>query len=157
MHIRSRFPRLKILMFGMSGEEKEFIAAIRRGAIGYLSKDSSTEDILEAVRALSRNEAVIPANMSLALVEFVSGVRTYPSRSPFERVGSLTPREHQLVPLIERGLTNKEIAGRLSISEQTVKNHIRSILGKLNVKSRSTILLQSVLADLSHDPELRAG
>ncbi len=91
------------------------------------------------MRALSRNEAVIPKSLSLALVEFAAGVRTYPLRSAFERAAVLTLRERQLVPLIAAGLSNKQIADRLIISEQTVKNHVRSILHKLHVRNRSKI------------------
>ncbi len=137
--IKSSFPRLKVLLFGMSENEDEFITAIRFGAVGYLLKESSTEEILEGVRALSRNEAVIPKSLSLALVEFAAGVRTYPLRSATERADGLTLRERQLVPLIAVGLSNKQIADRLIVSEQTVKNHIRSILRKLHVRNRSAI------------------
>ena len=131
-------------MFGMSEYEDEFITAIRFGAVGYLLKESSTEEILEGVRALSRNEAVIPKNMSMALVEFAAGVRTYPLRSAIERTDGLTLRERQLVPLIAVGLSNKQIADRLIISEQTVKNHVRSILRKLHVRNRSSIPPQGI-------------
>jgi len=137
--VKARFPRLKVLMLGMSEDEDEFITAIRCGARGYVLRDSSTDDILEAVRALYRNEAVIPKSLTLALVEFAAGVRTYPTRSAYETAAGLTVREHQLVPLIAARFTNKQIADRLGISEQTVKNHLRNILRKLKVKHRFEI------------------
>ncbi len=147
--VKARFPRVKVLMLGMAEDEEEFINAIRYGAAGYLLRDSSTEEILEAVRALHRNEAVIPKSLSLALVEFAAGLRTYPFRTASERAAGLTMREHQLVPLIAVRLTNKQIADRLGMSEQTVKNHLRNILRKLNLKHRSEIPEQLVRANLN--------
>ena len=140
-------------MLGMSEYEEEFITAIRLGAVGYLLKDSSTEDILEGVRALTRNEAVIPKSLSLALVEFAAGVRNYPLRSAIERAVGLTLRERQLVPLIAAGLSNKQIGDRLIVSEQTVKNHIRSILRKLHVRNRSSIPPQGTHPNLYTNSE----
>ena len=137
--IQARFPRVKVLMFDMPDNEDEFIAAMHEGAEGYLLRDASTDDLKEAVRALCRDEAVIPRKLSLSLVEFVSGQRTYPVRSSQGEAAGLTNREHQLVPLITARFTNKQIASRLGISEQTVKNHLRQILHKLNVKHRSEI------------------
>ena len=154
--VKARFPRVKVLMLGMAEDEEEFITAIRYGAAGYLLRDSSLEDILEAVRALHRSQAVIPKSLSLALVEFAAGLRTYPIRIDSESSAGLTMREHQLVPLIAARLTNKQIAGRLGISEQTVKNHLRSILRKLNIKHRFEIAQHvaraSLALDSPHDP-----
>lgn len=149
--VKGRFPRLKVLLLGMPEDEEEFITAIRQGATGYLLKDSSAEDIVEAVRALHRNEAVIPKSLSLVLVEFAAGMRVYPMRSAFELRAGLTIREHQLVPLIAARFTNKQIADRLGISEQTVKNHVRSILRKLNVKHRFEIAQHFAQASASSD------
>ncbi|HWP85360.1 MAG TPA: response regulator transcription factor, partial [Terriglobia bacterium] len=139
--LKMQFPRIKVLMFGMPEDEEEFISAIRSGAIGYLLKEASLEEIIEGVRSLARNEAVIPRSLSLALVEYAAGIRTYPLRTEHGFAG-LTQRERQLLPLLGRGFTNKEIAEKLGISEQTVKNHVHSILSKLNVKSRGAITLQ---------------
>ncbi len=137
--IKQRFPRLKIMMCGMSASEEEFFTAIRCGATGYLLRDSSIEEIVEAVRSLHRNEGVVPRTLSLALVEFAAGFRTQNSLPASGNAFGLTRREHQLVPLIRVGCTNKQIAERLGISEQTVKNHMRSMLRKLKVKHRFEI------------------
>jgi len=151
--VKARFSRLKVLMFGMSDDEEEFCSAIHCGATGYLLRDASTNDVLEAVRALDRNEAVIPKRLSLILVDLAAGVRAFPARPAFETAAGLTSRECQVVPLITARLTNKQIADRLSISEQTVKNHLRNILRKLNVKHRSEVAKQ--LAQASPDSDSR--
>lgn len=149
--VKARFSRIKVLMLGMSDDEEDFFTAIRYGATGYLLRDASTDDVLEAVRSLHRNEAVIPKSLSLALVELAAGVRAYPARSAYETAAGLTIRECQVVPLIAAGFTNKQIADRLGISEQTVKNHLRNILRKLNVKHRFEVARQLAQARLDHD------
>jgi DNA-binding NarL/FixJ family response regulator len=127
---------VKCILIAMADEPKHFLKAIRRGAIGYVLQDASAADVVTAIRAVGRGEAICPPQYTRVLFDYIA-VRT--SQFPSSRARSstgLTSREQQLIPLIERGLTNKQIAAHLSLSEQTVKNHVHRILGKLGVADR---------------------
>jgi len=131
-------PRTKILMIGMEDDQEMFLRAVQAGAEGYLLRDASAKQILAAVRRLERNAVVCPQHLERALFNLIAdGPRLNPTRpqSTFE----LTPREHQLTSLVAQGLANKEIAGRLNLSLQTVKNHVHSILQKTQLKNRAML------------------
>jgi len=126
----------KIVLIGMDAEEKQFIAAVRAGVMGYLLKDASTSDVIAAVRTVSRGEAVCPSRLCGALFRFIALAPENPcgQRSPKP---DLTLRQQQLVALVAKGLTNKEIASRLNLSEFTVRNHIHRILKQVDAETRS--------------------
>jgi DNA-binding NarL/FixJ family response regulator len=120
----------------MDADEEQFIAAVRTGIRGYLLKDASTSDVTAAVRMVSRGEAFCPPRLCSALFRFVA---LTPRESAAERSTKpdLTLRQQQLVSLVAKGLTNKEIASRLNLSEFTVRNHIYRILKQVDAESRS--------------------
>jgi DNA-binding NarL/FixJ family response regulator len=127
----------KIVLIGMEANEDQFMAAVRSGVTGYLLKDASASDVVAAVRAVFRGEAVCPPQLCASLFHFsaqaskemiVRGMRSKPD---------LTLRQQQLVGLVAKGLTNKEIASRLNLSEFTVRNHIHRILKEVHAGSRS--------------------
>jgi|SRR5450631_2342907 DNA-binding NarL/FixJ family response regulator len=127
----------KILLVGMEPDEEQFLASVRSGIVGYLLRDASASDVVTAVRAVFRGEAVCPPQLCSALFRFVA--RTTPD-SPLRNSASkpdLTLRQQQLVTLVAKGLTNKEIASRLNLSEFTVRNHIHRILKQVDAGSRS--------------------
>jgi DNA-binding NarL/FixJ family response regulator len=126
----------KIILIGMDADEKQFIAAVRSGVLGYLLKDASTADVITTVRAVSRGEAVCPPSLCSALFRSVA---LAPAEPPAQRCSKpdLTLRQQQLVSLVAKGLTNKEIAARLNLSEFTVRNHIYRILKQVDAESRS--------------------
>jgi DNA-binding NarL/FixJ family response regulator len=131
---------LKCVLISMEGDQKQFMAAVRCGALGYVLQDASAEDVIAAIRGVEQGEAVCPPKMAKLLFDFVASRATdLPNSWARERLG-LTRREQQLVPLIGEGLTNKEIANRLNLSEQTVKNHIHRILRKVGVDDRLRVL-----------------
>jgi hypothetical protein len=100
----------------------EFMQCVRAGVHGYLPKDASAEDVVEGVRAVQAGEAVCWGSLCALLFHYFEREATsFPSASVRQRMG-LTRREQQLIPLIAEGLTNKEIANRFCLSEQTVKN-----------------------------------
>lgn len=132
---RQRMPASRFVIFGMPEDPEAFFHAIRIGVVGYLQSEASATDLVAAVRAAARDEAVCPPRLCLTLFNYVARQSTIPNPQLHERHG-LTRREQQLLPLIAQGLTNKEIATHLCLSEQTVKNHIHRILRKVGAGNR---------------------
>jgi len=133
-------PRVKVVMFGMETDKQTFLRSVQQGVMGYVLKDASTAEVLEAIRAVSNQEAVCPVSLQRCLFEFVAG-RSEPMPSfHIKRHLGLSRREQQLVQMIGRGLTNKEIASQLNLSEQTIKNHVHSMLGKLGATDRLAVV-----------------
>jgi len=138
--VRRLVPKIKTLIIDMDADEATFLDAIRAGAIGFLLRDCSTADVLAAVRALARNEAYCPPQFCLQLLNYVARERfPLPSIQVKQETG-LTLRQQQIVPLIAKGMTNKEIAAHLNLSEQTVKNHVHSMLQRTGAKDRLTVV-----------------
>jgi DNA-binding NarL/FixJ family response regulator len=129
----------KCILIAMADEPKHFLKAIRYGAVGYVLQDASAADVVSAIRAVGRGEAICPPQYTRVLFDYIALRTSEFSRSRAKSSTGLTSREQQLIPLIERGLTNKQIAANLSLSEQTVKNHVHRILVKLGVTDRLEI------------------
>lgn len=127
----------KILLVGMESDEEQFLATVRSGIAGYLLQEASASDVVNAVRAVFRGEAVCPPQLCSTLFRFVAQI---PKGMPLQNSASkpdLTLRQQQLVTLVAKGLTNKEIASHLNLSEFTVRNHIHRILKQVDAGSRS--------------------
>jgi two-component system, NarL family, nitrate/nitrite response regulator NarL len=128
--------RFKIVLIGMRDDSTQFLQAVRAGVSGYLLKDASASDVVSAIRATFRGEAICPPKLCAALFEFFAQsareglVRSLPRRA------DLTLRQRQLVNLVAQGLTNKEIAAQLNLSEFTVRNHIHRIMKQVDVGTR---------------------
>jgi two-component system, NarL family, nitrate/nitrite response regulator NarL len=137
--LRDLNPRMQLLMVGMETDESAFLKAVREGVAGYLLNEASTLEVIAAIRAVSRGEAVCSPQLCRALFESVARRREFaPS---FKQLGlRLTRRQQELVPMIAKGLTNKEIASYLNLSEQTVKNHIHRMLRKTGANDRSEVI-----------------
>ncbi|HUJ94124.1 MAG TPA: response regulator transcription factor [Terriglobales bacterium] len=130
------FPSLNIIMIDMDPAKELFLRSVRTGVAGYLLKDATAADVAAAVRSVARNEAVCPPELCRVLFEYLAQTRgALPSLSMKQETG-LTRREQQLIEMISRGLTNKEIATALNLSEQTIKNHVHRILHKLGAQDR---------------------
>jgi len=131
---------LKVLMIGMEEDVQAFLKAVGAGAAGYVLKDASAADVVAAIRAVARDEAVCPSRLCLSLFRYVAGALTgLPNVRVKSQLG-LTRRQQQLVPLIAQGLTNKEIASQLNLSEQTIKNHIHRMLQKVGAEDRLSVV-----------------
>jgi len=127
----------KAVLIGMEPDEELFMAAVRSGVMGYLLKDASASDLVAAVRAVYGGEAVCPPQLCSALFRFVAHmIEEIPVKRSAPRP-DLTMRQQQLMALVARGLTNKEIASQLNLSEFTVRNHIHRILKQVDAGSRS--------------------
>jgi two-component system NarL family response regulator len=134
--LRAEAPALKIVLMGMEDDGQTFLQIVRRGAIGCLLKEASAAEVIAAVRAVASGEAVCPPRLCRVLFECLAQqTPILPSKLTTSQLG-LTRREQQLVPLIARGLSNKEIAAQLNVSEQTVKNHVHRILHKVGADNR---------------------
>ena len=133
--VRAAIPGLKVVMIGMDADREIFLRAVRDGIVGFVLKDASAMEVAAAVRSVANNEAVCPPGLCLALFESVAS-RTSPASFVIRHNLGLTRREQQLVQMISHGLTNKEIASQLNLSEQTVKNHIHRMLRKLGATDR---------------------
>ncbi len=128
---------VKIILIGMEPDEEQFLAAVRSGVMGYLLQDASASDVVAAVRAVIRGEAVCPPQLVSTLFGFVAQmVREMPLQNSTSKP-DLTLRQQQLVSLVAKGLTNKEIASHLNLSEFTVRNHIHRILKQVDAANRS--------------------
>ena len=138
--VRASAPNVQILLIGVNGEETEFLQCVRAGVRGYLPKSASAEDVVEGVRAVQAGEAVCPGTLCALLFHYFEREATsFPSASVHQRMG-LTRREQQLIPLIAEGLTNKGIANRFCLSEQTVKNHLYRMKHKVGAGDRLGIV-----------------
>jgi len=134
--LRKAHPTLKVVMIGMDPDKELFLRAVRDGIAGYVLKDATAPEVADAVRSVAENQAVCPAALCQALFEYVARQSpAYPNLLVKHHMG-LTRREQQLVEMIGRGLTNKEIAVTLGLSEQTIKNHIHRMLRKLGASDR---------------------
>jgi len=134
--VSSAIPGLKVVMIGMESEQTTFLRAVRDGVVGYVLKDASALEVASAVRSVAIGEAVCPPRLCAALFEQVCKQTSEPQSFMIRHNLGLTRREQQLVHMIGRGLTNKEIAAQLNLSEQTVKNHIHRMLRKVGASDR---------------------
>jgi two-component system response regulator DevR len=134
--VRAAVPGLKVVMIGMDARPDAFLQAVRDGVAGYVLKDASAIEVASAVRAVASNQAVCPPDLCLTLFQYVASERSHALSFRLKHNLGLTRREQQLVQLIGSGLTNKEIASQLNLSEQTVKNHVHRMLQKLGAEDR---------------------
>jgi len=138
--VRLMAPTVRILLVGITEDETEFLQYVRAGIRGYLPRDASAEDVLEAMQAVQAGEAVCPGTLCALLFRFFEREATsVHSASLHPRLG-LTRREQQIVPLIAQGMTNKEIANQFCLSEQTVKNHLYRMKHKVGAGDRFGIV-----------------
>lgn len=133
-------PAIKVVMVGMEAEEAVFLRVVQAGALGYILKDASAVEVARTIRAVAAGEAVCPSTLSTALFQWVVRHKTAIPGLHLKTTLGLSRREQQLVGLIQQGLTNKEMAGQLNLSEQTVKNHVHRMLRKVGAPDRLAIV-----------------
>ena len=152
--IRASVPTTKILMLTVSDEEDDLYEAIKAGANGYLLKEISVEEVAEAIRAVVQGQSLISPSMASKLLnEFNALVRRAEEKQQFP-APALTTREIEVLRLVAKGMSNREIADDLYISENTVKNHVRNILEKLHLHNRMEAVIYAVkerLLDIRDD------
>jgi two-component system NarL family response regulator len=144
--IRDTLPSAKILMLTVSDEEEDLFEAIRAGASGYLLKDIPLDEVADVVRAVHGGQSLINPSMAAKLLTEFAALAKRDESERAEQVPApkLTDREIQVLQLVARGMNNRDIAKELFISENTVKNHIRNILEKLQIHSRMEAVMIAV-------------
>jgi len=148
--IKDAAPNARIIMLTVSDDEADLYEAVKNGASGYLLKDSSIEEVAQAVRVVADGQSLISPSMAIKLLdEFKQMSRADRSAVPSPR---LTERELEVLRLVAQGLNNREIAKQLFISENTVKNHVRNILEKLQLHSRMEAVMYAVREKLLDIP-----
>ncbi len=140
--VKEAAPQARIIMLTVSDDEADLYDAVKSGASGYLLKDSSIEEVAQAIRVVADGQSLISPSMAIKLLdEFKQMARTDRQAVPTPR---LTERELEVLRLVAQGLNNREIAKQLFISENTVKNHVRNILEKLQLHSRMEAVMYAV-------------
>ncbi|EJY54430.1 two component transcriptional regulator, LuxR family [Alicyclobacillus hesperidum URH17-3-68] len=131
--IKEKFPYIRILILTVSSAEESLFDAIKSGASGYVLKNASPVAVIESIQRVYAGEPVIPSDLAMHIItEFSS-----PQKAQVKpEVDALTERELEVLRKLSTGATNREIAKALYISENTVRNHVRSILEKLHLSNR---------------------
>jgi two-component system NarL family response regulator len=138
--VQRAMPDLKVLMIGMEPNEQTFLQAVREGALGYVLREASAVEVVAAVRGVAEGLAFCPPQLCLSLFQYIARLCNQMPNFQIRSNLGLTSREQQLVALMAQGLTNKEIASQLHLSEQTVRNHVHHILQKAGVGGRHEVV-----------------
>jgi NarL family two-component system response regulator LiaR len=139
--IREVAPSTRVIALTSFADDEKVFPAIKAGAAGYLLKDVRPADLADAVRKANRGEALLAPSVAARLMQEVSGERPAPA--------GLTERELEVLRLIARGMSNKQIAKELVVSEKTVKTHVSNILAKLHLADRTHAALYAVREGLA--------
>jgi NarL family two-component system response regulator LiaR len=146
--VREVSPSTKVIVLTSFADDEKVFPAIKAGAAGYLLKDVEPNELADGIRAVHRGEALVHPSVAAKLMQEVA------SQSPRVPGGNLTERELEVLRLIARGMSNREIAKELTVSEKTVKTHVSNILAKLHLADRTQAALYAVrrgLADSGED------
>ncbi len=152
--IKTEMPEIKIIMLTVSNDDRDLFEAIKSGAEGYLLKSLDAEQFFQLMEGVNRGEAPIPPDMAARILnEFARRSRQEPAPEPSTSDHeTLTHRETEVLQLVIQGMSNKEIARTLTISENTVKFHLKNILAKLHARNRAEAVayaLQTGLVQVS--------
>ncbi|GIV65767.1 MAG: response regulator transcription factor [Chloroflexota bacterium] len=131
--VKAISPHTQVIIFTSYYKDEHIFPAVRAGALSYILKDTKPTDLVDAIRKASRGEAVLHPRVAARLVQEVQGTRSE-SINPFSE---LSDREMEILRLIASGISNREIAEKLFISEKTVKSHVSNILSKLHLADRT--------------------
>jgi two-component system nitrate/nitrite response regulator NarL len=130
-------PKARVLMLTVSEDEDDLAAALKAGASGYVLKTIEGDALVDAIRRCVGGESVVSPELTSKLVGALrSASQPEAAAAPADPLSALSPREREIVRLVANGLSNKEIARSLAITEATVKIHVQHLLRKLNLKSR---------------------
>ena len=144
--IRAACPETRVLILTVSDRKADFLGALKAGARGYLLKSMDSREVLAAIRRVAEGEAVLPPKLAARLLDELAE-----PLQPAPIAEGLTERELEVLASLAQGLGNKEIASALNITENTVKTHVRSILAKLGVRSRTEAAAHALRGGLVAD------
>lgn len=133
--IRAAEPRIQILMLTSSGDEAQVVEALKAGASGYLLKDTSPDELVNAIHSVHLGQLALPQELAQKVI---LAQTENPQKA---ETNLLTRREQDVLECIARGMSNKQIARELSISNSTARTHVSSLLRKLNLESRTQLAL----------------
>ena len=131
--IRAERPDTKVIMLTSYADEEAVFASIMAGAVGYLLKQTSTKTLIEAIERVMQGESLLDPAVTQRVLERVRSGK----QDEDEELALLSEQERKILDLIAKGMTNKEIAKEIFLSDKTVKNYVSSILSKLNLRRRS--------------------
>jgi DNA-binding NarL/FixJ family response regulator len=151
--IKELLPSARILMLTVSDEEEDLYEAVKAGAAGYLLKESSIEEVAGAIRSVVAGQSMLSPSMAAKLLAEFGNLARQAAETRRGFAPRLTERELEVLRLVAHGYSNREVAGRLFISENTVRNHMRNILEKLHLRSRMEAVLYAVRENLVKLPE----
>jgi two-component system, NarL family, response regulator LiaR len=137
--IRSSNPGVHILVLTSFAEDNQVFSAIKAGALGYMLKESSPRELLDAIRCVYRGESSLHPSVARKLISKIDS-----SSKDQDDLSELTEREIEVICLIAQGLSNLDIAAKLSVSEGTVRFHVSNILGKLQLENRTQVALYAL-------------
>ena len=138
--IKKSSPQVRVAVLTDSKNEWELFSAIESGATGYLQKDAKVEDLVKSIDLIGKGQVVISPPLAEKLVSKFASMREKEAEEPT----GLTDREVEMVKLLPEGLTNKELAETLFIAENTVKVHVKNILGKLQLRNRQQLAAYAI-------------
>ena len=137
--LRESVPHIRVVLFGMDEDTDIFLQAVRLGVNGYVLKSASASELVDAVRGVAQGEAVCPPKFCKVLFQAIASEANQQAAIAEQRAGmrfELTQRQRQLMSLVAMGLSNKEIAANLNLSEFTVKNHIYRVMKQVDAQNR---------------------
>jgi DNA-binding NarL/FixJ family response regulator len=142
--LKEGMPRCRVIVLTTFDDDEYVFDALRAGAAGYLLKDVASARLVEAIRATARGESILePSVAAKVIAEFTRVSSMVPAAQMEQMVEPLSERELEILALIARGASNREIGDRLFIAEGTVKNHVTRILAKLGVRDRTQAALKA--------------
>jgi DNA-binding NarL/FixJ family response regulator len=142
--LQETLPECRVIVLTTFDDDEYIFDALRAGAAGYLLKDVASARLVEAIRATARGESILePSVAAKVIAEFTRVSSMVPTAQMEQLAEPLSERELEILALIARGASNKEIAAQLFIAEGTVKNHVTHILGKLGVRDRTQAALKA--------------
>lgn len=145
--VSENYPEIKILVLSMHSNEEFITKALSSGANGYLPKDTSMNELLEAINTIYHGENYFNKDISNTILKSI--INKSKTKSDTEKIESLTKREKEIIRLVVEGLSNKEIAGKLFISIRTVDSHKTNIMHKLNLKSSVELVKYALKRNLA--------
>jgi DNA-binding NarL/FixJ family response regulator len=143
----------QVVMLTVSDDDADLFAAVRAGALGYLLKSMKPDELFAQLRGLAQGEAPISRLMASKLLREFAHSSSEPPAPTVQDSLAITEREQEVLYLIARGLTNREIGEKLHIAENTVKNHVRSILNKLHLANRAQAAAYATQMQFTQSPE----
>jgi two-component system nitrate/nitrite response regulator NarL len=140
--IRATYPEARLIVMGLIPVESEILGLVKEGVSGFVLKDASISDFVASIRAVASGQRVFPTSLTDSLLSQIVENATKKGMVDIADV-KMTTREREIVDLIADGLSNKEIAKRLSIATDTVKSHVHNILEKLSLRSRVEVAVRA--------------